>query len=114
MGFNSFNGGIIGKANNPTASVATGAVRTSYNTSAGVYYDPETRQPTQDQSKAFRKNYAGIGYTYDPVRDAFIPPKPFNSWILNEDTCCWDPPVSYPNDGNQYYWDEENLNWVAL
>ena len=91
-----------------------GAVRTSYNTSAGVYYDPETRQPTQDQSKAFRKNYAGIGYTYDPVRDAFIPPKPFNSWVLNEDTCCWDPPVSYPNDGNQYYWDEENLNWVAL
>jgi len=91
-----------------------GAVRTSYNTSAGVYYDPETRQPTQDQSKAFRKNYAGIGYTYDPVRDAFIPPKPFNSWILNEDTCCWDPPVSYPNDENQYYWDEENLNWIAL
>lgn len=91
-----------------------GAVRTSYNTSAGVYYDPETREPALDQSKAFRKNYAGIGYTYDPVRDAFIPPKPFNSWVLNEDTCCWDPPVSYPNDGNQYYWDEENLNWVAL
>ncbi len=91
-----------------------GAVRTSYNTAAGVYYNPETREPAQDQSKAFRKNYAGIGYTYDKVRDAFIPPKAFDSWILNEDTCCWDPPVPYPTDGNQYYWDEENLNWIAL
>lgn len=91
-----------------------GAVRTSYNTSAGVYYNPETREPTPDQSKAFRKNYAGIGYTYDKVRDAFIPPKPFDSWILNEDTCCWDPPIPYPTDGNQYYWDEENINWIAL
>jgi hypothetical protein len=91
-----------------------GAVRTSYNTSAGVYYNPETREPTPDQSKAFRKNYAGIGYTYDPVRDAFIPPKPFDSWILNEDTCCWDPPIAYPTDGNQYYWDENNLKWVEI
>jgi hypothetical protein len=91
-----------------------GAVRTSYNTSAGVYYNPETREPAHDQSKAFRKNYAGIGYTYDPVRDAFIPPKPFDSWILNEDTCCWDPPIAYPTDGNQYYWDENNLKWVEI
>lgn len=91
-----------------------GAVRTSYNTAAGVYYNPETREPTPDQSKAFRKNYAGIGYTYDKVRDAFIPPKPADSWILNEDTCCWDPPIPYPTDGNQYYWDEENINWIAL
>jgi len=59
-----------------------------------------------------RKNYAGIGYTYDPVRDAFIPPKPYPSWILNEQTCLWDPPVAIPDDGNRYQWDEENINWV--
>jgi hypothetical protein len=89
-----------------------GAVRTSYNTGGGVYYDPETNQPALDQSKAFRKNYAGIGYTYDKTRDAFVPPKPFESWLLNEDTCCWDPPVPYPTDGKVYYWDETSLSWI--
>ena len=59
-----------------------------------------------------RKNYAGIGYTYDEVRDAFIPPKPYNSWILNEETCLWDAPVPYPNDGNNYFWDESQNNWI--
>jgi hypothetical protein len=60
-----------------------------------------------------RKNFAGIGYTYDQTRDAFIPPKPFASWTLNEDTCLWDAPVKYPSDGKVYTWDEETTNWVA-
>ena len=58
-----------------------------------------------------RKNYAGIGYTYDTQRDAFIPPKPYNSWTLNEDTCLWQPPVERPVDDNMYEWDEESLSW---
>jgi len=61
-----------------------------------------------------RKNYAGVGYTYDPVRDAFIEPKPFPSWILNEDTCRWDAPVAYPTDGQFYQWDEATTSWVAV
>lgn len=62
----------------------------------------------------FRKNYASIGYTYDPARDAFIPPKPFESWLLNENTCQWEAPVPYPNDEKLYYWDEATLSWVLL
>ena len=58
-----------------------------------------------------RKNYAGVGYTYDQTRDAFIPPKPFNSWTLNETTCLWDPPVVYPADGKIYLWNEETQQW---
>jgi phosphatidate phosphatase PAH1 len=58
-----------------------------------------------------RKNFAGIGFTYDEDRDAFIPPKPFNSWVLNEDTCCWESPVANPQDGNKYRWNEQNLSW---
>jgi hypothetical protein len=60
----------------------------------------------------FRKNYAGIGFTYDSVRDAFIPPKPFNSWLLNEDTCLWEAPTPYPTDGKIYNWDEATTSWV--
>jgi hypothetical protein len=59
----------------------------------------------------FRKNYAGIGYQYDQTRDAFIAPKPFNSWILNEDTCRWEAPVAYPQDDNRYTWNESTLTW---
>ena len=59
----------------------------------------------------FRKNYAGIGYTYDKTRDAFIPPKPYPSWTLNEDTCLWEAPVPYPNDGNMYEWNETDQQW---
>jgi len=59
-----------------------------------------------------RKNYAGIGYVYDAVRDAFIPPKPYESWVLNEDTCTWESPVPYPEDGNYYVWDEATTSWV--
>ncbi len=58
-----------------------------------------------------RKNYAAVGYTYDPTRDAFIPPKPFNSWTLNEDTCLWEPPISYPDDNKIYNWNEETQQW---
>ena len=58
-----------------------------------------------------RKNHAGIGYTYDEDRDAFIPKKPFNSWVLNEDTCRWEAPVAYPDDGNKYNWNESALSW---
>ncbi len=77
-------------------------LRTSYNTFGGKHlYGKEP----------FRKNYAGVGYTYDPHRDAFIPPKPYESWILNEETCLWESPIPYPEDGNYYIWDEENLSW---
>lgn len=61
-----------------------------------------------------RKNYAGIGYTYDEVKDAFIPPKPFPSWVLNEETCNWDAPVAYPEDGKMYQWDEETQTWDEI
>jgi hypothetical protein len=62
----------------------------------------------------YRKNYAGIGYTYDAGRDAFISPKPFDSWALDEETCQWEAPVAYPNDGEQYTWDEESLSWKLI
>ena len=61
-----------------------------------------------------RKNYAGIGYTYDEGRDAFIPPKPFNSWLLDENTCQWKAPVDYPTDGKRYTWNEETLTWDVI
>ena len=79
-------------------------VQTSYNTYGGQH--PEGRP--------LRKNYAGIGYTYDPVRDAFIPPSPFPSWTLNEDTCLWDAPTPRPDDGKPYAWDEDTLAWVEI
>jgi hypothetical protein len=60
-----------------------------------------------------RKNYAGIGYKYDAQRDAFIPPQPFPSWSLNEETCLWDPPVPMPTDGQLYHWDEATASWVV-
>ena len=61
-----------------------------------------------------RKNFAGIGYTYDEDRDAFIPPKPYDSWILDEDTCQWQAPTPYPNDGKIYQWDEPNTTWKEV
>jgi hypothetical protein len=79
-------------------------VQTSYNTHGGQH--PEGRP--------LRKNYAGIGYTYDAGRDAFIPPKPFPSWTLNEETCLWDAPTAYPDDGKPYRWDEATLAWVEV
>jgi hypothetical protein len=88
--------------------------QTSYNTRGGVHYNSETGEPSADQSKAFRKNYAGIGYTYDEERDAFIPPKPYASWILEEGTCLWESPVPYPSDGKLYDWHEYNQSWIPL
>ena len=76
--------------------------QTSYNTHAGVHLSGGT---------PLRKNHAGIGYTYDEDRDAFIPKKPFNSWVLNETTCLWESPVAYPNDGQNYTWNEQNQTW---
>jgi hypothetical protein len=79
-------------------------IQTSYNTRGGQH--PEGRP--------LRKNYAGIGFTYDPVRDAFIPPQPFASWVLNEDTCLWDAPIAYPTDGKIYRWDEPTTAWIEV
>ena len=79
--------------------------KTSYNTYGGVHKLGGT---------PFRKNYAGIGFTYNPVKDAFISPKPFNGWILNDKTCQWNPPFNAPNDGKEYRWDENILNWVII
>ena len=87
-------------------------LQTSYNTRGGVHYDPATGEPSADQSKALRKNYAGIGYSYDATRDAFIPPKPYASWMLDEQTCLWNAPVPYPTDGKHYQWDEATTSWV--
>ena len=89
-------------------------IQTSYNTSGGKHYTPNSREPIEDGGVALRKNYAGIGYTYDETRDAFIRPKPFDSWSLNEDTCDWDAPVDYPSDGEAYFWDEDIVNWVVV
>jgi len=88
--------------------------QTSYNTRGGVHYDPATGEPSTEQSKAYRKNYAGIGYTYDEARDAFIPPQPFPSWVLNEDTCLWDAPLPYPGDGKMYQWSEDDQLWLEV
>jgi len=85
--------------------------QTSYNTYGGVHYDPETGEPSEDQTKALRFNYAGIGFTYDEERDAFIPPKPFESWVLDEDTCWWKAPLPYPDGGGDYTWNEETGSW---
>ena len=80
-------------------------IQTSYNTRGGVHTQGGT---------PLRKNYAGIGYTYDSIRDAFIPPKPFNSWILNEDTCSYEAPTPMPTDDKIYSWDEETTSWIEV
>jgi len=91
--------------------IATGAlgdpanwIQTSYNTHGGKH--PEDRP--------LRMNYAGVGYAYDEQRDAFIPPQPFASWLLNEDTCLWDAPVAMPTDDKKYAWDEESVSWKEV
>jgi hypothetical protein len=88
-------------------------IQTSYNTRNGVHYMPDSHTPSADQSKALRKNYAGLGYSYDTQRDAFIPPKPYQSWLLDENTCQWQAPVPYPTDNRKYIWDEPTVNWVV-
>ena len=84
-------------------------VQTSYNTRGGVHYAPNSNEP--DGGVALRKNYAGIGDTYDESKDAFIAPKPHPSWILNEDTCLWETPIPYPDDGKRYKWNEDDQSW---
>lgn len=79
--------------------------RTSYNTRGGEHVNGGT---------PYRKNYAGIGYVFDEQRDAFIPPKPFPSWVLNEDTCLWDAPLPYPEDGKMYTWSEDDQLWLEV
>ena len=79
--------------------------QTSYNTYGGVHNNSGT---------PLRKNFAGIGYTYDEDRDAFIPKKTFNSWVLNEDTCLWQAPIPYPQDNNKYNWNEQNQSWDLI
>ena len=79
--------------------------QTSYNTIGGVHGLGGT---------PFRKNHAGIGYAYDEDRDAFIPEQSYPSWTLNEDTCCWEAPVAYPDDGKKYNWKEEITNWEEI
>ena len=79
-------------------------IQTSYNTRGGQH--PEGRP--------LRKNFAGIGYTHDRTRDAFIPPQPYASWVLNEDTCLWDAPTPYPTDGKEYQWDEATVSWIEV
>jgi len=86
-------------------------IQTSYNTRGGVHYGQDG-QP--DGGVALRKNYAGIGYTYDQDRDAFIPPQPFDSWTLNEDSCLWEPPVPMPDDGKFYQWKEADQMWEEI
>jgi len=86
-------------------SARTGDIykQTSYNTYGGIHLLGGT---------PFRKNYAGIGFTYDGQKDAFIPPKPFNSWVLNEETCLWESPIPYPVDGKSYDWDDAATSWI--
>ena len=79
--------------------------RTSYNTAGGAHIHGGT---------PFRKNYAGIGFTYDWSLDAFIPPKPYPSWVLDENTCFWSAPVPYPTDGKKYQWDEATTSWIEI
>jgi hypothetical protein len=89
-------------------------LRTSYNMRGGIHYLPNSNDPNPDQSMALRKNYAGVGYTYDPVRDAFIPPSPFPSAVLDEFSCLWNAPIPMPKDGKLYAWNEAAQTWDAI
>lgn len=100
-----------GKEDELTARTGDVYKQTSYNTRGGVHYDAATGEPSSDQSRALRKNYAGIGYTYDATQDAFIPPKPYASWVLNTTTFNWDPPIPYPTNGKLFRWDEASGAW---
>ena len=90
-------------------------VKTSYNTRGGIHYEPNVipATPSLDQSKALRKNYASVGFTYNVGLDAFVPPQPFPSWILNEETCLWSAPTPMPTEGGPYIWNETTQSWDA-
>jgi len=87
-------------------------IQCSYNTKYGIHWDPETHQPSADQSKALRKNFPGTGFLYDKSKDAFYEKRPFPSWTLDEFSCIWVPPVPLPNDSKYYVWDESEQNWI--
>lgn len=89
-------------------------IQTSYNTRGGVYYTPNSNTQDPDQTKALRKNFAGVGYAYDAAKDAFVPPKPYASWTLNETTCLWEAPVSIPDPEKLYNWDEATQSWIEI
>lgn len=89
-------------------------IQTSYNTRGGIHYVPDSDVPSEDQSKALRKNYARVGGVYDKERDAFYEPQPHPSWTLDETTCFWIPPVPYPADNDLYEWNEDTQTWDAL
>ena len=89
-------------------------IQTSYNTFGGIHYNIETGEPSDDQNKALRYNYAGTGYSYDPDADAFYAPKPYDSWTLDTDTYLWEPPTPYPDDGEDYSWNEESQEWEVF
>ena len=98
------NSGAVGESSN--------WVQTSYNTRGGIHYAPNSNEP--DDGIALRKNYAGVGFTYDSDRDAFYASQPYPSWTLNEDSCQWDSPVPYPDDDKIYTWNEENQDWDLI
>ena len=98
------------KSQDPTAQW----IQTSYNTRGGVHYDPQTGQPSSDQTKALRKNYAGKGFIYNSESDCFAPPKPFASWLFDTNACLWYPPTPMPQDGKMYMWNETELNWTQV
>jgi hypothetical protein len=87
-------------------------IQTSYNTRGGIHYAPNSNEA--DGGVALRKNYAGIGFTYDKDRDAFIPPKTYASWTLDDASCLWEAPVPMPEDGNAYAWNEETQSWDLI
>ena len=87
-------------------------IQTSYNTRGGVHYDSSTGLPSADQSKSLRKNFASIGFTYNKELDAFIAPKPYTSWILDEDTCLWNAPIERPE--GSYVWNDTIVNWEEI
>ena len=89
-------------------------LQNSYNTRGGIHYDPVTGEPSADQSKALRGNFAGIGYTYDHANDVFYAPQPYASWTISAPTWTWEAPVAYPTDGKPYKWDEATTSWVEV
>ena len=89
-------------------------IQTSYNTRGGIHYVPDSTEPSADQSKALRANYAGIGYTYDQANDVFYAPRPYASWTISAPTWIWQAPVPYPTDGKMYTWDEATTSWVEV
>ena len=95
--------GVVGDASN--------WIQTSYNTRGGKHYPLDSETSDGD---GLRKNYAGIGHTYDATKDAFYEPQPYASWTLDNDTCVWNPPTAYPDDDKMYIWDEDNTQWKEI